>query len=64
MSRLCMTLAMGESVLANGAVRVHVLKAVGSRIRLVFEASPDVQIVRIPAPEPRPKKKVITRGKA
>ena len=43
---LVLTRRAGESILIDGGIRVRVLKANGSRVRIGIEAPDDVRIVR------------------
>jgi carbon storage regulator len=51
---LVLTRKSGESILIGGDVRVRVLGASGSRVRLGIEAPDDVRIVREKSGEPSP----------
>src|SRR5688572_9570545 len=72
---LVLTRRSGESIVIDGDIRVRVLRASGSRVRLGIEAPADVRIVRekadevpaieaAPARKPRVDREAVTRNVA
>ena len=47
---LVLTRRSGESILIGEEIRIRVLRASGSRVRIGIEAPPDVRIIREKAP--------------